>query len=834
MELKVTPAVEVSSVLVALEALGLHSVVEVKREDAGGEDVQLTTKDGEFLTFANVILRHLGECAPNNELYGDLSVQEKAQVDGWLAWGANELVSNKKDVAKACATLEGHLTTRTCMVGASCTLADVHLVCELVHRLVEDTDTSLEQMPVRADSVLGRWISKSMTSVPALGTTLTAMLESSRARVTALKKEKQPFQPELVRMQKMKAILGEGNKPSAPSAPKAKAQQQPVVGGGLAPVEEDPNQEAKEVDEEKEARKAAKKAAKEAEKTAKAERKKAEEERKKGGKNKLGDVPEYRLTEDFPNPDTTGPYGNLFIQSECKTNRTWRQLGSLGEADVGQDIWVRCRVHNARIQGKRSFVLIRQNLHLMQVMVDPEVIDTALQAAPESEIGKKVVAFAKELTNESVIDVLATVTKPPAPIQSDILTIKQYELLVKKLYCVSKAKELPFQLADASRPMNEGGDGVQVHLETRLNHRVIDLRTRANQGIFRIQSGVCTFFREFLLQEGFIEIHSPKMLAGGSEGGAEVFRVDYFPKYGLNNAFLAQSPQLYKQMALMCDFPKVFEIGPVFRSEDSFTHRHMTEFMGLDMEMHFVEHYHEVLDVLDRCFRYIFNALNDRCSAEIEAVRQQFPFANMLYNKDSPCKIFTFKEAIDLLRTEGPAVATEQIANYEKLANETTDAEERTRLWDVAEKAMEHRATLAEKPYLEDVSTKDEKILGEIVKRKYQTEFYIIDKFPAAVRPFYTMPDPNNPEWSNSYDIFMRGEEIMSGAQRIHDPELLVKLAKEKEMVPDQYYTDSFSMGAFPHAGGGVGLERVVMLFLGLDNIRRTSLFPRDPKRLTP
>ncbi len=167
--------------------------------------------------------------------------------------------------------------------------------------------------------------------------------------------------------------------------------------------------------------------------------------------------------------------------------------------------------------------------------------------------------------------------------------------------------------------------------------------------------------------------------------------------------------------------------------------------------------------VLDRCFRYIFNALNERCSAEIEAVRQQFPFANMLYNKDSPCKIFTFKEAIDLLRTEGPAVATEQIANYEKLANETTDAEERTRLWDVAEKAMEHRATLAEKPYLEDVSTKDEKILGEIVKRKYQTEFYIIDKFPAAVRPFYTMPDPNNPEWSNSYDIFMRGEEIMSG-----------------------------------------------------------------------
>merc|ERR1719230_2352171 len=161
---------------------------------------------------------------------------------------------------------------------------------------------------------------------------------------------------------------------------------------------------------------------------------------------------------------------------------------------------------------------------------------------------------------------------------------------------------------------------IRVGQDVRLDNRVIDLRTVANQAIFRIQSGVCTLFREFLLQNSFQEIHTPKLIGGASEGGADVFRVDYFE----GNAFLAQSPQLYKQMVLMADMDRVFEVGPIFRSEKSFTHRHMTEFMGLDMEMTFKDHYHEVLEVLDGMFNHIFTGLTKSFKDEIEAVRKQY------------------------------------------------------------------------------------------------------------------------------------------------------------------------------------------------------------------
>ncbi|CAD7929536.1 unnamed protein product [Amoebophrya sp. A25] len=836
MEIRIAPSVELSSVLVALETLGLGATV--RREDPAGGDAGQKSEllidsadTPQTLRFVDVILRKLGESVPDSDLYADLSVSDKAQVDSWLAWCTNELggeACTSDGVASAIRQLQGHLTSRQCMVGSKATLADIHTICELVTAVVNANEQKVEEMPLKAEWVLGQWISRVKSSVPALDVALNSYLDTLRNRVTELKKAKQPFQTDLLRMQKMKAIVGADAAPAASTSSKKQSVSAPS-GHGLPPVEEQPAEEAKEVDEEKEARKAAKKAAKEAEKAAKAARKAAEEERKKGKRGEP--VPEYRLSPDFET--AAGPYGNIFIQSDCRTGRSWRQLGNLS-SEVGKDVWIRCRVHSSRIQGKRAFVILRQGLHLMQAMVDPETIDAAF---PGADNGKKVVAFAKDVTNESVVDICAEVTVPPAPIQSELLTVKEHELLVKRVYAISRAKaELPFTLADASKKLEKNGAG-GVHLETRLNCRVLDLRTRANQAIFRIQSGVCRFFRDFLLNESFTEIHTPKILAGGSEGGAEVFRLDYFPKYNIPNAYLAQSPQLYKQMALMSDHRGVFEIGPVFRSEDSFTHRHMTEFVGLDMEMHFVEDYHEVLDVLDRCFRYIFNNLNEKCAEEIESVREQFPFANMLYNKDSPCKIFTFKEAIDLLRAEGPAIATEQINAAERDAKEALergDEEMHARHWDKAEKAMEHRAGIPEHPYLDDISTKDEKILGEVIKRKYGTEFYIIDKFPAVVRPFYTMPDPVNPDWSNSYDIFMRGEEIMSGAQRIHDPELLVDLARQKDMVPDEYYTESFSMGAFPHAGGGVGLERVVMLFLGLDNIRRTSMFPRDPKRVAP
>jgi aspartyl-tRNA synthetase len=246
-------------------------------------------------------------------------------------------------------------------------------------------------------------------------------------------------------------------------------------------------------------------------------------------------------------------------------------------------------------------------------------------------------------------------------------------------------------------------------------------------------------------------------------------------------------------MAIAADFERVFEIGPVFRAEDSNTHRHLTEFTGMDFEMAFSEHYHEVLDVVGELFVHIFKGLSTKFADEVAVVNQQFerePFKWL-----EPTLRLEWPEAIAMLREAG-----EEIGDFE------------------------------------DISTPQEKLLGKLVKAKYDTDFYILDKFPLCIRPFYTMPDPNNEAYSNSYDLMMRGEEIMSGAQRIHDPTLLEERAASHGLAMDEIkaYVDAFRYGCPPHAGGGVGMERVVMLFLGLPNIRKTSLFPRDPKRMTP
>lgn len=285
-------------------------------------------------------------------------------------------------------------------------------------------------------------------------------------------------------------------------------------------------------------------------------------------------------------------------------------------------------------------------------------------------------------------------------------------------------------------------------------------QTTTNQAIFRIQAGVVRLFREFLDKLDFTEIHTPKIIPAASEGGANVFKVTYFK----SDAFLAQSPQLYKQMCICADFERVYEIAPVFRAENSFTHRHMTEFMGLDLEMAFQEHYHEVLDVFDELFVYIFEGLKTRFQPELEAVKRQYPFADFEYLPKS--LRLQYKDGIQMLREAGV-----EIGDYD------------------------------------DMNTEQERKLGKLVKEKYGTDFYMLDKFPLAVRPFYTMPDPKNEGYSNSYDFFIRGEEILSGAQRIHDPTLLRERAEAHgvELRTIQGYLDAFKYGVPPHAGGGIG-----------------------------
>ena len=322
-----------------------------------------------------------------------------------------------------------------------------------------------------------------------------------------------------------------------------------------------------------------------------------------------------------------------------------------------------------------------------------------------------------------------------------------------------------------------------------MDNRVLDLRVSANQAIFRLQSGVGQLFREFLYKNNFIEIHTPKLIAGSSEGGANVFKFKYFDI----DACLAQSPQLYKQMAVIGDFERVFEIGPVFRAENANTPRHLCEFTGLDIEMAFKDHYFEVLDVISDLFVYIFDGIHERFSFELNVIANQYPFERIKYKKQS-VKL-TFKEGVELLKSAG-----------------------------IVQKIDE------------DLDTENEKMLGKLVKEKYDTDFYILYKYPKSARPFYTMPDPEDDNFTNSYDAFICGEEVLSGAQRIHSYDLLYNKVVEKGIPPETLkdYLNSFKLGAPPHGGCGIGLERVVKLMSGFKNIKKCCMFPRDPKRLTP
>lgn len=447
------------------------------------------------------------------------------------------------------------------------------------------------------------------------------------------------------------------------------------------------------------------------------------------------------------------------------------------------------------------------------------------------------VNWVSKIRSESIVDVYATVKSVDSPVES--CSQHDVELKAHLVFLISSsADHLPLRVQDASIPIkileaqrndlesletqlilakaeldslgeesSQAKDKVKETIEsilaaksaavkyadvdqsTRLDNRVIDLRTPANQAIFTIQSGVVNLFRDFLNTQGFTEIHTPKLISTASEGGSEVFEVKYFDR----KAYLAQSPQFYKQMAIGADFERVYEIGPVFRAELSDSPRHMTEFTGLDLEMQINQHYHEVLDLLGNLFVYIFKGIETRFPRELEAIHQQFPFEPFKYLEKT--LRLTFSEAISLLREAG-----------------------------------------IEKNDLEDLKASDERTLGEIVHKKFQTDFYIIDKFPAHIRPFYSMLDPDNPTYANAYDLFIRGEEVCSGAQRVHDPAMLTERAKQKGVDPVSVkaYIDAFKYGAPPHGGGGVGLDRVVMLYLNLKNIRKSSMFPRDPYRLTP
>ena len=543
----------------------------------------------------------------------------------------------------------------------------------------------------------------------------------------------------------------------------------------------------------------------------------------------------YTFTKDESDP-LKDKYGVLpFIQSATEPEHRFQvkfiKISEITAALDGQIVKLRVRLQRSRIKGKSGFLVLREGVYTIQACLFVE----------EGKISKQMVDFAKSLRLESYIDVTAKVQKVEKPVES--CTQKDVELAIETLFLVVSApKVLPFQMEDALRKVNpeleeddyqqkkkeeikeeakeeekkEGNEEnkeeskedkkkkkkdkkkekkekekleIVVKMNTRLDNRVFDLRVPTTQAIFKLQSGVAHLFREYLDSQNFIEIHTPKLIGGASEGGSNVFKFKYFNQ----DACLAQSPQLHKQMCIISDFKRVYEIGPVFRAENSFTSRHLCEFTGLDIEMEIKEHFFEVLDVLGELFYFIFKGLNERYAKELEIVNNQYPFEPLVLTP----------EVLKLPWSEGIKLLTEN--GFKQDINE-------------------------------DLDTENEKALGKLVKDKYKTDFYILYGYPKSARPFYTMPDPKDDNFTNSFDAFIRGEEVLSGAQRIHDYDLLLQKVKEKEINPETLsdYLNAFKLGAPAHGGAGIGLERVVKLFVGLGNIKKCVLFPRDPKRLKP
>jgi len=519
-----------------------------------------------------------------------------------------------------------------------------------------------------------------------------------------------------------------------------------------------------------------KKDAKKAEKAAKRAADKVNKQQGEGGAEEDGpDVSQGKYGVEQMNMSRQKNVKQIIAVKDIKV----KDADKLSEDGSKKLIWIRGRLHTSRAKGKQCFFVIRDQQETVQCL-----------AYVNDVVSKQMIKFIAHICKESIVDVEAEVVRATEKIES--CSQQNIELHVHQVWVVSTSDpQLPLQIEDAARKVTEEDEGTfaRVNQDTRLDNRILDLRTPANQAIFRLEAGVCSLFREILSKQGFTEIHTPKIISAASEGGANVFKVSYFK----GSAYLAQSPQLYKQMAIAADFGKVYTVGGVFRAEDSNTHRHLTEFVGLDMEMAFKFHYHEVLETIGNMFTQMFIGLRDRYQTEINTVNSQYPSEPFKF-LDPPLRL-EFPEAVALLREAGVEMGDE-----------------------------------------DDLSTPAEKLLGRLVKAKYDTDFFILDKFPLAVRPFYTMPDPNNDKYSNSYDMFMRGEEILSGAQRIHDPKYLTDRAKHHgvELNTIASYIDSFRYGCPPHAGGGIGMERVTMLYLGLDNIRKTSMFPRDPKRITP
>ena len=442
---------------------------------------------------------------------------------------------------------------------------------------------------------------------------------------------------------------------------------------------------------------------------------------------------------------------------EYLTGKTEKK--TLGIQDIlageyeGKEVTVNGAVHKIRDMGDVAFVVLRKSEGLLQTVYEDGVTDISL----------------KELQEEDTVCVTGVVAKEErAP--------HGFEIRLRTVTILSKPTE-PMPIAINKWKMN-------TSLETKLDLRPLSLRNVKERAKFRIQEGIIRGFRDFLHEQGFTEIHSPKIGARGAEGGANLFRLEYFHKH----AVLAQSPQFYKQM-MVGVFDRVFEVGPVFRAEKHNTKRHLNEYTSLDFEMGYIDGFEDIMAMETGFLQYTMKLLA----------------------KD-------YQKELDMLGITLPDVSKIPAVRFDKAKEMVAEKYNRT----------------IRNPY--DLEPEEEHLIGELFKEDYGADFVFITHYPSKKRPFYAMDDPQDARFTLSFDLLFRGLEITTGGQRIHSYQQLLDKIEAKKMTTEglEQYLDTFRHGMPPHGGLGIGLERLTMQLISEDNVRETTLFPRDLSRLEP
>lgn len=451
---------------------------------------------------------------------------------------------------------------------------------------------------------------------------------------------------------------------------------------------------------------------------------------------------------------------------------------------VGEVVTIHGSVYKIRKMSGFSFILLRTARYILQCVCDRQEI-------------------LEQLEEEMCVELTAEVVREERARAGAELHIRGVKVLS------SPCEQMPIV-------MNQ--KRIEASLENKLDHRPLTLRNEKERAVFRIQEGLLKGFRRFFEAQGFTEIHSPKIVYAGAEGGANIFKLDYFGR----EAYLAQSPQFYKQMAVGI-FERVYEIGPVFRAEKHDTARHLNEYTGVDLEMGYIESFHEIMEAEAGMLWTAFELLREEYAYELELLQVKLP----QYGGDGPeIPVLKFAEAKELLRKrtgKNPKGNRSKENCSEENCSEGDGQEGNCPVGNGHEAGH-------------DFEPEEERLLSEIILQETGSDLVFVTHYPSDKRPFYAMDDPENPEETLSFDLLFRGLEITTGGQRIHDYDMQVEKMRKRGMEIENFesYLTIHRHGMPPHGGLGLGLERLTARLLGFDNVRQASLFPRDIHRLEP